>query len=99
MILLKMCNGCFSILENDIQICPKCKSTSFNYLFENDNSINIQAKKQCKQQYQPHCPICGSPNVEKISTASKVGKAALFGVFSLGSIGKTYKCKSCGAKF
>lgn len=52
-----------------------------------------------ENQYQPHCPICGSQNIEKISTGSKVGKAALLGVFSLGTIGKTYKCKSCGAKF
>lgn len=98
---MKMCTGCFSELENNIQICPKCKSTSFEYLYENDGTINEQTKQQCEQknQYQPHCPTCGSPNVEKISTASKVGKAALFGVFSLGSISKQFKCNSCGYKF
>jgi hypothetical protein len=47
----------------------------------------------------PHCPVCSSTNIQKISGASKVGKAALFGVFSLGSISKQFKCNSCGYKF
>ena len=44
----------------------------------------------------PRCPTCGSTSVEKISTASKVGAAALIGVFALGKISKTFKCKNCG---
>lgn len=47
----------------------------------------------------PHCPTCGSTNVEKISGLNKVGSAALFGVFSLGHISKTFRCKNCGMKF
>ena len=47
----------------------------------------------------PHCPTCGSTDIEKISAGSKIGKAALFGVFSISSIGKTYQCKNCNYKF
>lgn len=98
---MKMCTKCFSKLENNIQICPKCKSTSFEYLYEDDGSINETAKKQCEQkdQYQVHCPACGSPNIKRISAASKVGAGIAFGVFSLGHISKTFKCLSCGYKF
>ncbi|HBC31643.1 MAG TPA: hypothetical protein DC024_10435 [Clostridiales bacterium] len=56
--------------------------------FENNN-----------QKYQVHCPACGSPNVEKISAASKIGHGLAFGLFSLGTISKTYHCKNCGVKF
>ena len=45
--------------------------------------------------YVPHCPTCGSTNVEKISGASKVGKAVTFGVLAAGSISKTFHCKNC----
>ncbi len=44
----------------------------------------------------PKCPTCGSPNIQKISTSSKVGKAVLFGVFAMGDIIKTFKCNRCG---
>jgi uncharacterized protein (UPF0212 family) len=47
----------------------------------------------------PHCPTCGSTNVEKISGVNKVGSVAVFGVFSLGHISKTFRCKNCGMKF
>ncbi|CAB1252333.1 DZANK-type domain-containing protein [Ruminococcaceae bacterium BL-6] len=47
----------------------------------------------------PKCPVCGSTNIQKISTASKIGAGIAFGVFSLGHISKTFKCKNCGYKF
>lgn len=47
----------------------------------------------------PKCPICGSTNLFKITTAHKVGKIALFGIFGMGDNGKTWKCNNCGSKF
>jgi hypothetical protein len=47
----------------------------------------------------PHCPVCGSANIHKISAANKVGAAAVFGIFAIGHVSKTYKCDNCGAKF
>jgi predicted RNA-binding Zn-ribbon protein involved in translation (DUF1610 family) len=45
------------------------------------------------------CPNCKATDVEKISTASKVGSAVPWGVFSLGKLTETYQCKSCGYKW
>ena len=56
-------------------------------------------QKQIEINNIPHCPTCGSTNVEKISGANKVGKAALFGIFSVGTLTKTYRCKNCGYKW
>ena len=48
---------------------------------------------------KPHCPICNSTNLSKITTAKKVGKIAMFGIFGMGDNGKTWKCNGCGSKF
>lgn len=42
------------------------------------------------------CPTCGSNNVRKQSNTKRVGKVAAFGLLSVGSISKTFKCKGCG---
>lgn len=50
------------------------------------------------RSYVPHCPICGSPDIEKITLAQKA-----FGGFMFGLLSKTarsqFKCNNCGAKF
>ena len=50
------------------------------------------------KDYTPHCPICGSPDIEKITLAQKA-----FGGFMFGLLSKTarsqFKCNNCGAKF
>lgn len=65
----------------------KIYKESLRYELEH-NSVNV-----------PKCPICGSTNLIKLSTAGKVAKVGLFGLFGAGSLGKTYKCKNCGSKF
>jgi predicted RNA-binding Zn-ribbon protein involved in translation (DUF1610 family) len=50
------------------------------------------------QTYQPKCPTCGSPNVQKISLTKKAVGGAMFGIFS-SSVRKTYECKNCGYKW
>ena len=44
------------------------------------------------------CPTCSSTNVEKIGMVSKVASIGFFGLAS-NSIGKTFKCNSCGYKW
>jgi predicted RNA-binding Zn-ribbon protein involved in translation (DUF1610 family) len=61
-----------------------------------DDTLNPM---QSQSTNTPHCPTCGSTDIEKISAASKVGKGILFGLFSAGSISKTFHCKNCGMKF
>lgn len=47
-----------------------------------------------KPKYVPKCPICGSPDIEKIGTASKVLDVAFWG-FASGKVKKTFHCKNC----
>lgn len=45
------------------------------------------------------CPNCQSTNVKKISTASKVGSALMWGVFAAGKFTKTYECLDCNYRW
>lgn len=73
----------------DSQTTTSCREL---YLKNNDQTIQPDSNI-------PHCPTCGSTNIEKISTTNKVGKGFLFGLFSAGSISKTFKCNHCGYKW
>lgn len=68
-------------------ICTKCDKLTFSTLggFHTPTVIT--------------CPFCQSTNCEKISTASKIGKVALFGIFAAGSVSKTWHCNDCGSNF
>jgi len=63
------------------------------------NARDLAEARRKIQENMPHCPVCNSTKLQKISTGSKVGSAALFGVFSIGHIGKTFRCLNCGFKF
>lgn len=54
--------------------------------------------KQVEQSSVPHCPTCGSLNIEKISTGKKIFGGAMFGLFS-SDVRNTMHCKNCGAKW
>ena len=61
------------------------------------------AKREAQRAAQanacvPKCPTCGSTNVQRISTASRLGSTMLFGLAS-SKIGKTMECKNCGYKW
>ena len=59
--------------------------------FEVENKYNPPVPKTSNQL---KCPICGSTNVEKISTMDRSVSVAMVGLAS-GKIGKQYKCKKC----
>lgn len=46
----------------------------------------------------PHCPVCNSTNIEKISVGKKIKGSMLFGLFS-NDAKKQMHCKDCGYKF
>lgn len=50
--------------------------------------------EEYRQKNAPKCPMCGSINIEKISTTSRAVSVAAVGLAS-GKIGKQYKCKKC----
>ena len=52
-------------------------------------------EEEAKPVYTPKCPTCGSPDLEKIGTASKVLDAAFWG-FASGKVKKTFHCNNCG---
>lgn len=50
------------------------------------------------QSSQTHCPYCNSTNVEKISSLSKVGSVAMFGIFSQ-KVKHQWHCNECKSDF
>ena len=58
----------------------------------------IDKKAESKKANQPKCPTCGSVNVKKISAASTVFGAGMFGLFSK-TARSQFECKNCGYKF
>lgn len=50
------------------------------------------------KDYTPHCPICGSPDIEKITLGQKAFGGIMFGLFSK-TAKSQFKCNNCGAKF
>ena len=61
--------------------------------------LQMKHPKHIQTQNIPHCPICQSTDLSKITTTKKVAKIAAFGIFGMGDNGKTWKCNNCGSKF
>lgn len=63
------------------------------------NAFDAQYRAELEEKehpkYVPKCPTCGSPDLEKIGTASKVLDVAFWG-FASGKVKKTFHCKNCG---
>lgn len=45
------------------------------------------------------CPYCHSTDCKKISSLSKAGSVALWGIFALGKTTKQWHCNSCKSDF
>lgn len=58
--------------------------------YEREHTIN-----QPQPQYIPHCPTCGSPDVQKIGGVERAASIGMFGIFSR-KINKSMKCRNCG---
>lgn len=67
---------------------------------EKAEAFDKQIKEELAQEaelakYVPKCPTCGSPDLEKIGTASKVLDVAFWG-FASGKVKKSFHCRNCG---
>ncbi len=51
-----------------------------------------------KNNNVPHCPTCGSTNIEKISAGKKAMGFLAVGILS-SNVRKTFKCNNCGYKW
>lgn len=68
--------------------------------YDKDNVVK-QKQQQLNKTIQeskfkgiPHCPTCGSPDIMRISTTSKVTNAVLFGLLG-NKRNKTFHCNNC----
>lgn len=82
--------------------CSKCNvqliklSTENKRLDKQVEEIRKQTQEShSSQQNIPKCPTCGSTDIKKLSTTSKVLGVGLLGLASK-TVGKTYKCNKCG---
>ena len=91
-------------------VCPYCghnKSYKKIYLDCTEYGVcesceKITYKIFLKDPYAPpviKCPYCNSTNTKKISTLSKAGSVALWGVFALGKASKEWHCNNCKSDF
>lgn len=55
---------------------------------------NFPMEKKCR----PHCPVCGSAEVERLGAGTRAAAGFLFGLFS-STARSQFHCKSCGYKF
>lgn len=84
--------GCKTYLEseNDYEKIIICENCAECYI--------VEYKKSRPQPNIPKCPICNSPNIQKISGTERVASIATLGIFSR-KFNKSFKCKNCGATF
>lgn len=102
---IRKCTLCGREYLKPQAICPKCnivlmKLSDYERLGMEANRANFQKEverqeKLQKQQNIPKCPTCGSTDIKKLSTTSKVLGVGLLGLASK-TVGKTYKCNKCG---
>lgn len=93
-------------------MCDNCKST-FSSKGDNLKFLFVSTRKPISQKQLVHnvmsksktsnvivkCPYCNSTNTNKISTISKAGNAAIFGIFAIGKISKQWHCNNCNSDF
>lgn len=87
--------------------CRKCGNTKARILYTNGTKLCICT--QCnsilrtnflsKQKPLVSCPYCNSTNTKKISSISKAGNVALFGIFALNKTSKQWHCNNCKSDF
>ena len=91
------------IVENKCNVCGYDYTISeqeLNVILENGKRENSarQTTQTTQQQNIPHCPVCNSTNIEKISLGKKAKGSFLFGFFS-SDVRNQMHCKDCGYKF
>ena len=62
---------------------------------EFDAQYRVELEEKEHPKYTHRCPTCGSPDLEKIGTASKVLDVAFWG-FASGKVKKTFHYLNCG---
>lgn len=71
---------------------------SFFVTSENIKENFIVIKNKNSKLAIPHCPACGSTDIENISTLNRAVSTAMVDIAS-SKIGKQFHCKNCGYDF
>ena len=91
-------------INTKCKVCGNEMEFSYAYKYNPNNGLNAIKNSNIKYttiiQSKPEvtCPYCHSTNTKKISTMSKAGSVALFGIFSQ-KVKKQWHCNGCGSDF
>ena len=55
-------------------------------------------EEAAKPVYTPKCPVCGSPDLERIGTGEKIASAAFWGILAKKPKCQ-FRCQNCGYEF
>lgn len=104
---MKKCKWCNTSIEDDVTICPYCKASQINEVFQQttnhvekflEKHPNGRTTPVWKREEKPliiKCPTCGSINTKKITSKSRFDSIFFLGIFS-NKINKSFECKNCG---
>ncbi len=88
----KLVDKNYVILKKDVAVrCAGCG--------KEHKPRKIMYKEKRDKVQLPHCPVCNSVVLKKITVGSKFLAAATLGAFALPHNSKTYECENCGYKF
>lgn len=73
----------------------KCKQEDQEY---EERRMQRKLDEIFNPTYTPKCPVCGSPNIHKISVTKRVVSGAAFGLFSK-TARSQWECSNCGNKW
>lgn len=68
--------------------CTSCGEMTYHKMLKSPNAPPVIT-----------CPYCKSTNTKKITTASKAGSVAMWGIFALGKTTKQWHCNNCKSDF
>ncbi len=90
-----------ALLTEEISENPLFDQNKYQHRLDLEKKIanrNRLATSCSSNKNKPKCPTCGSTNITKISTTSKVAGAVAFGLFSK-TAKSQFKCNNCGYKW
>lgn len=83
----------------DSEIGSKKEEIKKENEFKEQERIDEVNEKMKQEQFHMTCPVCGSKNIQKISTVGKYAKIGVFGILGADDLGKRWRCNVCGSKF
>lgn len=96
----------FEVKGAKFKICTKCgaaiqiqQSDEYDDFCKEQQTLREQNNSSSSNKPTVECPYCHSKDTKKISSLSKAGSVALFGIFALGKTSKQFHCNNCDADF